>query len=192
MLYIIRHGKTDWNAEYRLQGRTDISLNEEGRRMAKNAAKKYASINFDVCYCSPLCRAQETAKLLLEGRNVPIVTDPRLIEMCFGNFEGKKDISKHPEWSMYKFFNDPANYVAEPPAETMEELFSRTGDFLNSVVKKDLDNGKDVLIVGHGAMNNSIISQVRNIPLKDFWTIAIPNCEIIELNTDNWKIVKNS
>lgn len=181
MLYIIRHGKTDWNAEYRLQGRTDISLNEEGRQMAREAAKKYAGIHFDVCYCSPLVRARETAELILKGRDVPIVTDERLIEMCFGEFEGKKDVFKHPEWSIYKFFNDTEHYVAGNGAESLDELFSRTGDFLETVVKKDLAEGKDVLIVGHGAMNNSIISRVRGIPRKDFWTIAIPNCELIEL-----------
>ena len=42
-------------------------------------------------------------------------------------------------------------------------------------------DGYDVLIVGHGAMNNSIISQIRNIPRKDFWSIPIPNCELIKL-----------
>lgn len=182
MLYIIRHGKTDWNAAYRLQGRTDIPLNEEGRQMARKAAEHYKKINFDVCYCSPLVRAQETAKILLEGRKVPIITDDRIVEMCFGKFEGCENAFQHPEWEIYKFFNDPENYVAKDGAESFEELFARTGDFLKSVVEPDLKQGKDVLIVGHGAMNNSIISQVRNIPLKDFWTIAIPNCELIYLS----------
>ena len=45
MLYIIRHGKTDWNEEFRLQGRTDIPLNEDGRSMAREAAKKYSSLS---------------------------------------------------------------------------------------------------------------------------------------------------
>ncbi|MBR6295463.1 MAG: histidine phosphatase family protein [Treponema sp.] len=181
MLYIIRHGKTDWNNEYRLQGRTDIPLNEEGRKMAREAAKKYAGIHFDVCYSSPLVRALETARILLEGRDVPIITDERLREMCFGEFEGLKDCFLHPEWAIYKFFKDTENYVAEKGAESLDELYERTGDFLRSVVKKDLEAGKDVLIVGHGAMNNSIVAQVRGIPRKDFWTTAIPNCELIEL-----------
>ena len=71
--------------------------------------------------------------------------------------------------------------MAEKGAESLDELYARTGDFLRSVVKKDLEAGKDVLIVGHGAMNNSIVAQVRGIPRKDFWTTAIPNCELIEL-----------
>lgn len=89
MLYIMRHGKTEWNAEHKLQGRTDIPLCEEGRQMAKNAHEEYKDVHFDVCYCSPLCRARETAQLLLEGRNVPVITDERLIEMSFGIYEGK-------------------------------------------------------------------------------------------------------
>jgi len=179
MLYVIRHGKTDWNALYKLQGRTDIPLNDEGRKMAEEAALEYKDIHFDICYCSPLVRAQETARLLLAGRNVPIITDDRLIEMCFGDYEGVDNVFKHPEWAVYKFFKDTENYKATNGAESIEELYERTGDFLRSVVKKDLEDGKDVLIVGHGAMNNSLICQVRKIPVKDFWTIEIPNCKLI-------------
>ena len=63
MLYIMRHGRTDWNEQYRLQGGTDIPLNEEGRRMAREAAETYRDVEFDLCYVSPLQRARETAEL---------------------------------------------------------------------------------------------------------------------------------
>ena len=49
MLYIMRHGKTDWNAVHRLQGSEDIPLNEEGRQMARDARKKYGDLRFGVC-----------------------------------------------------------------------------------------------------------------------------------------------
>jgi len=181
MLYIIRHGKTDWNERFQLQGRTNIQLNEEGRQMAREAALKYKNIHFDVCYCSPLDRALETARLLLEGRNVPIITDNRLVEMCFGEYEGEEQVLSRPELNIYKFFKDTEHYVADKGAESIEELFARTGDFLKNVVHKDLEQGKDVLIVGHGAMNNSIICQERKIPVKDYWKQAIPNCELIKI-----------
>ena len=84
MVYIMRHGKTDWNAKHKLQGRTDIPLNEEGIQMAEQAKEKYKDVNFDICYCSPLVRAKQTAEIVLEGRNIPIVYDDRLMEMCFG------------------------------------------------------------------------------------------------------------
>ena len=65
MLYIIRHGKTDWNVRHKMQGRTDIPLNEEGRQMAEAAREEYRDVHFDICFCSPLIRARETAEILL-------------------------------------------------------------------------------------------------------------------------------
>lgn len=88
MLYIMRHGRTDWNVRHKLQGRTDIPLNDEGRMMAVEAGKRYVDIHFDVCYSSPLERAKETAEIFLKGRNVPVFTDDRLVEMGFGVYEG--------------------------------------------------------------------------------------------------------
>ena len=66
---VIHHAtwKTDWNAMRKLQGRTDIPLNEEGRQMAEHARTEYADIHFDICYCSPLIRAKETAEIVLKG-----------------------------------------------------------------------------------------------------------------------------
>ena len=87
MLYIIRHAKTDWNELYRLQGRTDIPLNQTGIQMARDAGAEYREVHFDVCYCSPLSRAVRTAELLLEGRGVPIIRDERQLEKC--NIENK-------------------------------------------------------------------------------------------------------
>ena len=84
MLYIMRHGKTDWNALHKLQGRTDIPLNEEGRLMALKAHEEYKSWNIDVCYCSPLIRAVETAQIVLKNRGIPIITDERLVEIMRG------------------------------------------------------------------------------------------------------------
>ena len=86
MLYIMRHGKTEWNKKKKLQGRTDIPLCREGIEMAEKAREEYKDVHLDICYCSPLIRARKTAEILLEGRNVPIVTDDRLKEMCFGEY----------------------------------------------------------------------------------------------------------
>ena len=52
MFYILRHGRTDWNEEHRLQGEVDIPLNETGRQMAYDSRRKYKDIDFDICYCS--------------------------------------------------------------------------------------------------------------------------------------------
>ncbi|MBO4592414.1 MAG: histidine phosphatase family protein, partial [Eubacterium sp.] len=88
MLYIIRHGKTDWNVMHKLQGKTDVPLNDEGRAMAEQAREEYQDVHFDIAFCSPLSRARETAEILLRGRDIPIITDDRLTEMSFGIYEG--------------------------------------------------------------------------------------------------------
>lgn len=182
MLYIMRHGKTDWNALHKLQGRTDIPLNEEGRAMAGAAREQYREVHFDICYCSPLKRAKETAQIFLEGRNIPIRYDDRLQEMSFGICEGVENSFQIPDCPINTLFSDPTAYRAVEGGESLEELYARTGEFLKQVVEPELAAGKSVLIVGHGAMNSSIVCQVKKIPLADFWSAGIENCKLMRLD----------
>ncbi|MBO4652174.1 MAG: histidine phosphatase family protein [Lachnospiraceae bacterium] len=181
-LYIIRHGRTDWNDLRKLQGRTDIPLNEEGRRMAAEAAKEYADIPFDICFCSPLVRAKETAEILLRDRDVPIEYDDRLMEMSFGIYEGVQYSFSIPDCPVNRFFDHPETYTdAVEGGESTPELMARTGSFLCEKVYPRLRRGENVLIVGHGAMNSSIICNVRNLPLTEFWSVGIENCKLKKL-----------
>ena len=182
MLYIIRHGKTDWNVMHKLQGKTDVPLNDEGRAMAEQAREEYKDVHFDIAFCSPLSRARETAKILLRGRDIPIITDDRLTEMSFGIYEGNDYSFDIPGESFNVIFQEPEKYTTPPEgAESFEELFARTGEFLREKVDPELEKGKDVLIVGHGAMNSSIVSQIRNYSRKDFWSGGIENCKLMRL-----------
>ena len=181
MLYIMRHGKTDWNEKHKLQGQTDIPLNEEGRSMAKRAGEQCAPIHLDVCYCSPLIRAKETAEIVLQGRNVPIRVDDRLKEMCFGVYEGIENSFQIPNCPINVLFEKPEAYQPVEKGESFMELYSRTGAFIKEIVEPALEQGKDMLIVGHGAMNLSIVSQIKNIPLEKFWSVGIENCKLIKL-----------
>lgn len=182
MLYIMRHGKTDWNLKRKIQGRTDIPLNDEGRQMAKNAALEYKDVHFDVCYCSPLIRAKETAELLLSGRDVPIIFDERLVEMGFGIYEGIENSFQIPNCPVNELFWHPESYTTPVEGgESLDELFARTGAFLKEVVEPDLAAGKDVLIVAHGATNSCIVCQVKNRTRAEFWADGIPNCKIFKL-----------
>ena len=182
MLYIIRHGKTDWNTLHKLQGRTDVPLNEEGRQMAEKAQEEYRDVHFDICFCSPLVRAKETAEILLRGRDVPVLTDNRLVEMGFGCFEGLENSFQIPDCPINVLFRAPEQYNSPPGgAESLDELFARTGAFLRERAEPLLKEGKDVLIVGHGAMNSSIVCQVRQLPRSQFWSAGIENCRLMRL-----------
>lgn len=183
MFYILRHGRTDWNERHMLQGDVDIPLNETGRQMACDAAEKYKDIEFDICYCSPLQRAQETARIFLAGRQpeIPIITDNRLREMGFGDYEGVEGIRQKPECPVYLLFEEPEKYVARDGAESFESLYGRTGEFIEQILKPQIAVGKKVLIVGHGAMNCSIVNQFKGTPIKDFWKDMQGNCELLQV-----------
>ena len=182
MLYIMRHGRTDWNEMHRMQGQTDIPLNDCGRDMAENARDLYKDIHFDICFCSPLTRARETAEIFLKDRDIPIIYDDRLIEMCFGIYEGTANCFEIPDCPIKVMFLEPEKYTTPAEgAESFDELFARTGDFLEKTAKPLLNEGKDILIIGHGAMNSSIVCQVKNLPIKDFWSQGIENCKLMRL-----------
>ena len=182
MLYIMRHGMTDWNMLYKLQGQTDIPLNREGRAMAKAAHDEYLNIHFDLCYSSPLKRALQTSRILLQGRDVPIETDDRLKEMSFGIYEGTENPFQRADCAISVLFNDPASYKKSiGGAETFEELFSRSNSFLSEVVLPEVDKGRDILIVGHRGLNSAIICQLKHIPLSQFWDIDVEQCRLMRL-----------
>ena len=135
-----------------------------------------------MCYCSPLIRARETAEIVLRGRDIPIIPDERLVEMSFGACEGMEYSFDKPGSPIADLFLHPEKYT-EPVdgGESFEQLFARTGEFLREVAYPLVNAGKDVLIVGHGAMDSSIVCQVRNIPIADFWSAGIVNCKLMKL-----------
>lgn len=177
----MRHGQTDWNVRHKLQGKTNIRLNDFGRQRSVEAGIESRNINFDICYCSPLDRAQETAKLFLGDRNIPIVTDERLEEMGFGIYEGEESVFDKPDCPVREFFFNPAEYRAVNGAESIDDLFARTADFLEEVVYPQLKEGKDILIVGHGAMNSALICNVWKRSKEHFWDEPIENCKLKKL-----------
>lgn len=63
-LYLVRHGQTNWNLEGRIQGQTNIPLNDKGRKQAQQAKEKLQNIPIDLIICSPLMRARETAEII--------------------------------------------------------------------------------------------------------------------------------
>src|SRR5690348_12200477 len=87
-VYLLRHGETQWNADgNRYCGRTDISLTKKGISQAELVHDQLKQIRFDAVYSSPLRRATYTAQIA-SGIN-EVITDKRLIEVDFGNWEGK-------------------------------------------------------------------------------------------------------
>ena len=104
------------------------------------------------------------------------------VKMCIrDSYEGVKNIRQKPECPVYLLFEEPEKYVAKDGAESFEELYHRTGEFIEQVLRPQLEAGKNVLVVGHGAMNCSIVNQFRGTPIKDFWKDMQGNCELLRV-----------
>lgn len=166
-LYIIRHGETDWNKSFRLQGQSDIPLNEYGRELARITSDALKDITFDVIYSSPLSRALETAQIMRRDRLVDIVTDDRLVEISFGVDEGrnKDELGEH----FSNFFFAPDQFIPSEGGETYEAVCARAADFFKEQIEPLRESKKTVLIVAHGTMNKALMLHMKNIAIRDIW-----------------------
>lgn len=193
-LYILRHGETDWNKELRLQGQTDISLNEKGRQLARVTGDALREITFDLVISSPLSRAVETAKLVLGGRDIPILLDKRIQEIGFGVMEGgqvRNAAGEITDDSFYNFFYDPGKYEPQEGGESIHDLRARTGAFLEELKTQTEWRDKTILVSTHGAAVRSLQSNINSRELKDFWAGGVPqNCavSIVDLEDNQWII----
>ena len=85
-----RHGQTDWNVEKRVQGKADIELNATGIEQAKITSEKLKDEKIDIIISSPLKRAKQTAEIINQTLNCPIIYEDGISERDFGEFEGKQ------------------------------------------------------------------------------------------------------
>ena len=179
-IYFVRHGETIWNKEKKIQGRSDIPLNEYGRELGQITADALKDIPFDIVYSSPLIRAKETAEILVQNRNLEIYEDYRLLEMSFGEGEGESlpEIHTHPEMKLYNFIHNPGEYTPPTGGETFEELYERCKSFIEEIIIPAEKKYNTMLIVGHGALIRGMIHYINNRPSKDFWIITHKNCSV--------------
>lgn len=179
-LYLIRHGQTDWNLRAALQGRTDIPLNETGRRQAQEARQRLEGVRFDAVYSSPLSRAMETAALVSGWPMEKIRADQRLIEIAFGPYEGKDTHTLGPAFA--PFFADPAAYQPPEGGESLNSVLERTADFLAFAASQH--EGQTLLVAGHGAALHAMLTAALANSLEKFWSVSLDNCCIAVLARD--------
>ena len=141
MIYIVRHGQTNWNISKQLQGNNPIPINENGRKEADNVRRKIELLNFDKIISSDLLRAIQTTEIINKHLSKDVILDSRLRSVDYGTLEGRfiPDISQE-EWALYNstptFFN----------AESTENVYLRIKSFFDEQFSKN----ENVLIVAHG------------------------------------------
>lgn len=189
-IYIVRHGETLWNRDKRLQGSTNIELSDYGRELAIKTGEALSDTRIDKIFSSPLIRAYETAELIRNNRDIEIITDERIKELGFGNFEGQNfsELIADDSLTFKYFFKKPHLYEPDANGESLEHLIERAGNFMAEVIEPLEIDCTRVMIVAHGALNKAIMSYVKKHSIKDFWSGGLQeNCNVIIIDYSNGK-----
>ncbi|WP_187768015.1 histidine phosphatase family protein [Paenibacillus sp. PL91] len=154
LIGLVRHGKTDWNAEGKIQGQTDIPLNKEGIAQANALAERISGEAriWDAIVSSDLKRAYATAQIIAEKLDLPLLeSDPRLRERYFGEVEGTKEQERHARWG--KGWRDAAEGV-EPDAAVRARGISALKQW--QVEHPD----RNLLVVSHGSFLAQLLAEL--------------------------------
>ena len=171
MIYFIRHGQTDWNVLELMQGQTDIPLNDTGRAQAKQMAKTLEGITFDAVFCSPLSRAIETCKAVVDEKQITL--DSRLAERCFGEFEGESIYVMRAR----QFWNTNGQQDFER-AESLQQFVDRVYQFLDEITQKY--QGKNILLAAHGGVGMVVQSYFLGKPADgNYLNYLVANCQVL-------------
>ena len=171
-LYLTRHGQTDWNLQDKVQGKTDIPLNETGIRQAHMLSEALADTPIDLALTSPLRRAYETCAIVCEAHGIPYETCPELIEQNFGIFEGINRFDPDYLAEKGRFF------ARFPEGESFLDVAGRIYPFLERCIAGYPD--RNVLIVAHNGICRIIHSYFCDMSDTDFLNFQLRNCEVRE------------
>ncbi len=175
--YIVRHGQTDYNIDFRFQGRLDIPLNDLGKEQAKKVAESLANVDFDVIYYSPLTRAKQTAEEVRKYHSESEYLEaPEIIERDFGDYEGMPSDVEPPSYGLWNY---NLEFDAVKNGETLEDLKKRIFPFLDKLVSER--GGQTVCLVCHGGVGLIICEYFEGAPESgDLLDLTeIPNGEAI-------------
>ena len=175
MIYFVRHGQTDDNANGNLlTGWSATPLNEKGFAQAREAAENLKDIKFDICFCSPLLRTRQTLDEIIKyHKNLNVVYDDRLKERDYGEITGQPaNICKFRRWNA----NDEIPYKME----TIPEMFDRIASFYNDLKRNYV--GKNILIVAHSGVGRMTHFYFNGKPQdNDYSNFEIGNAKVMEI-----------
>jgi len=185
----IRHGETEWNAEHRIQGQTDVALNQTGVRQAMAMAFNAAHHNFDAIYSSDLMRAHDTAKMLAERRGLDIIKLPLLCERHFGIMQGltaAEGKEKNPEAHAHYIARD-LEYNFET-GESMRAFAARVEEAVKEMMRHHPN--QTIAAVTHAGVLDILYRTCTGRPLNTPRDFSIPNCALnwFCFNSQGWHL----
>ncbi len=174
-LYLVRHGQTDWNIKKQLQGITNIPMNATGIVQAEAVRDRFRAqgIKFDICYASPLQRAQKTAQIIIDG-SCEIITNDLIIERDFGELER---MGIEPKSLGLDYYSRVLN-INDYGIETIKSTLARSERFLEQV-RSERQPEDVILVASHGAFLRALTATIVGYDdSTDFGQFRYDNCEV--------------
>ncbi|WP_166873699.1 histidine phosphatase family protein [Salinibacterium sp. ZJ450] len=171
----IRHGQTDWNAAGRMQGRTDIPLNDTGRQQARDAVDVLHDVEWDVIVSSPLSRARETAGIIATGLEIELGRSyDLLVERNYGVGEGLTMEEILARWPDRDY----------PGLEPLDSVVSRGTAALQQI--NDEYQGRDAVIVCHGTLIRYTLAALHGQPLDRIQNGSVSTVDLVD---GQWRVL---
>jgi broad specificity phosphatase PhoE len=177
ILFLSRHGETDWNAEGRFQGHADVPLNDRGRAQARGLAHRLEATRIDAIYSSDLARSRETAEIVADGRGLPVTALKELREVDVGEWSGLTREEIEARWpGRSQTWKDEGHGWLE--GETYEVMAARVVACLDRVAREH--DGDRILYVGHGGTLRGVLAHARGITYVQYRRLhaTIANCSL--------------
>ena len=173
-IVLIRHGETDWNRQYRFQGRTDVPLNDEGTAQAERLAERLASWPVEVVYSSPLQRALATARSVGGPHGLTPVALEDLVEVNFGGWEGSSIRGLGRDGAFQTWMRDPF-FNMPPGAETWDAIRARVSKAVGTI----LDGPQErIAVVSHGGIVRALFAVLLGLDPHTVWRLRVHNCSV--------------
>lgn len=171
---LIRHGETEWNAQFRIQGRTDIPLNDIGIEQAARVAETLRETEWHRVCASPLQRASETGRIIAERLSLTDFEHREdLIERFFGAAEG---LPPGPELDASRIA--PGEFR---DAETEVEVGSRGVEALELI--HETYTGKNLIVVSHGSYIRCTLDRLLSIQAPRINNVGLT---LLRRHSDGW------
>jgi broad specificity phosphatase PhoE len=179
VIYLARHGETDDNARRIVQGSIDTPLNERGREQARELVLRVADLGIAAIWTSQLARSAETARILGDALGLEPQVDDRLAESRRGSWEGRSldeiERTEPDAWAAWQ--RGGPDFRVPGGGESLAEHQERVLAVLDAVRAGD----QPALVVAHGGTIRCAICANHPNGLEAFWSIPVPNAEVIPL-----------
>lgn len=166
-LYLVRHGRTEWNAQGKVQGRIDIPLDETGREEARALAELLSYLPFVAVYASDLLRAKQTADIVANSYQCQVYTDPLLREVSYGQIEGMlwEDfrVAYQEQRMQYALLSKEKRFAHRytESSESYQEVIDRVIPCLHTIASQH--RGKHIMVVCHGGVLKALAAHLGGL-----------------------------